>query len=308
MRTVQLLTRAYEKAKVMEIDENSKYIIFSDCHRGNGSMNDEFSRNENTYLYALNYYYNKGYTYIEAGDGDELWEHKFGHIKKAHAGVFSRIRKFHEENRFILLYGNHNIFLRKNDYVRKNYDTFYDHYDEAEYNLLRGIEPEEALVLKLPKNRQEVFIVHGHQGDFLNDQLWPFAMFSLKYFWRFFHSFGIRNPASPVKNVHKQHKIEKNYKKWIAEKKTMLICGHTHRVKYPKPDELPYFNTGCCVYPRRITGIEIAGGNILLIQWRTVPDAEGIMRVKRKVLRGPEPLEQFDIRREKPSDGSVDSK
>jgi len=296
LNTVNLLTKAYQNAKLEMIDEKSKYILFSDCHRGNGSISDEFSRNENTYLYALKHYFDEGYTYIEAGDGDELWEHKFGHIKKAHAGVFSRIRKFHEDGRFIMIYGNHNIFLEKKKYVRKNYETFYDHYYEVENNLLKGIEPQEALVLKVEKTGQEIFIVHGHQGDLLNDQFWPFAMFSLKYFWRFFHSCGIRSPASPVKNVHKQHKIERNYNKWIDENKKMLICGHTHRVKYPKEGELPYFNTGCCVYPRRITGIEIAEGKIMLIQWRTVPDTEGVLRVQRKVLRGPEPLEKFDIR------------
>ena len=296
MNTVNLLTKAYENAKVEMIDEKSKFIFFSDCHRGNGSMSDEFSRNENTYLYALKRYFDEGYTYVEVGDGDELWEHKFGHIKKAHAGVFSRIRKFHEDGRFIMIYGNHNIFLRKNGYVRKNYDTFYDYYEEVEHRLLKGIEPQEALLLKVEKTEQEIFVVHGHQGDFLNDQFWRFAMFSLKYFWRFLHSFGIRSPASPVKNIHKQHKIERNYNKWIKEHKKMLICGHTHRVKYPKQGELPYFNTGCCVFPRRITGIEIAEGNILLIQWRTVPDSEGVLRVQRKVLRGPEPLEKFDIR------------
>ena len=296
LNTDKRLTEAYKNAKVEMIDQDSKYIFFSDLHRGNGSMSDEFSRNENTYLYALKRYFDEGFTYVEVGDGDELWEHKFGHIKKAHNGVFNRIKKFHDENRFIMLYGNHNIFLKNDKYVRKNYDTFYDHYEEEEYKLLKDIEPQEAIVLKAQETGQEIFVVHGHQGDFFNDQLWGFAMLLLKYFWRFFHSFGIRSPASPVKNAHKQHKIEKNYNKWIEDHKTLLICGHTHRAKFPKRGQLPYFNTGCCVYPRRITGIEIVHGKILLVQWRTFPDPEGVLKVQRKVLKGPEPLEKFNLR------------
>lgn len=121
-------------------------------------------------------------------------------------------------------------------------------------------------------------------------------MLSLKYFWRFLHAFGIQNPASPVKNALKRHKIEKNYNKWIKQFKMMLLCGHTHRAKFPKNNELPYFNMGCCVYPTRITALEIVDGNIALVQWRTLPNQEGILQVKREIVQGPEPIEKFDIR------------
>jgi len=45
-------------------------MFFSDCHRSNGSHSDEFTKNRNTYLFALEYYYKNGFTYVEAGDGD----------------------------------------------------------------------------------------------------------------------------------------------------------------------------------------------------------------------------------------------
>jgi hypothetical protein len=74
MKTEQRLTRAYKKAKIEYFDNQSKYVFFSDVHRGDDSVSDEFARNQNIYLHALNYYYKEGYVYIEAGDGDELWE------------------------------------------------------------------------------------------------------------------------------------------------------------------------------------------------------------------------------------------
>ncbi len=121
-------------------------------------------------------------------------------------------------------------------------------------------------------------------------------MLSLKFFWRFLHGFGIRNPSSPIKNVSKRHKIEKNFNKWIKKNKMMLICGHTHRFKYPKDKELPYFNSGCCVYPTFITAIELTEGQVQLVRWSIKVNPDGGLTIEKEVMRGPEPIEEFDIR------------
>ena len=110
------------------------------------------------------------------------------------------------------------------------------------------------------------------------------------------HSFGIRNPASPVKNNFKRHKIERNFCKWIEKNKLMLICGHTHRFKFPKEGELPYFNTGCCIYPTIITGIEIFQGSVQIVRWKTMVTDDGYLKVDKMVLRGPQQLKKFDMR------------
>ena len=236
MRTNHRLMEAYKNARVESIDQNSKYIFFSDCHRGDGSPSDEFTKNQIIYLYALEYYYKNGFVYVEAGDGDELWEHKrFKDIKIAHHDVFEAFKKFNSENRLIMLYGNHNIYLKDENYVKKNLHEFYDDYKASCDEFLKGIQPCGALLLKNQETGLEFLTVHGHQGDFTNDQLWFFTMLSVKYFWRFMHSFGLKNPASPVKNAYKRHKIEKNYVQWIKRHRTALICGHTHRFKFPRP-------------------------------------------------------------------------
>jgi UDP-2,3-diacylglucosamine pyrophosphatase LpxH len=295
------LDEAYKNARVQHFDETSKYIFFSDCHRGTGSPSDDFTRNRIIYLYALEYYYDRGFIYVEAGDGDELWENpSFEKNKMAHFEVYETIKKFYVRDRLIMIYGNHNIMLRDQKFLEKNYYTYYDEYNSRSNDFLYGIKPVEALLLKNSKTGQEILTVHGHQGDLANDQLWPLVMFSTRYFWRYLHSFGIRNPASPVKNINKRHKIERNYKKWIWKSKIMLICGHTHRFKYPGDDELPYFNTGCCVYPTTITGIEIEDGNILLVRWMVLAGEDGVLRVTRKILGGPNPIEKYDLRKKPP--------
>lgn len=296
MRTIQRLNKAYENAKIESFNNESRYVFLSDCHRGDGSHYDEFTKNQNVFIHALNYYYKNNYVYVEVGDGDELWEQpRFTYIKNAHYDVFEVLKKFFYHDRMRIIYGNHNIYLKNKDYVKDNYYRYYNQYREQTYDFLKGLEPIESLLLKHEETNQEIFLVHGHQGDFANDHIWFLTMLSVKYFWRYMHALGIKSPASPVKNTFKRHKIEKNYNKWIDINRKVLICGHTHRFKFPKTGELPYFNTGCCTYPTSITAIELDSGSISIVSWKMRVNREGLLQARRKVIRGPESIEKFDL-------------
>lgn len=296
MKTVSRLTQAYDEAKIIPFNKDSKYIFFSDTHRGNDSVSDEFTRNQHIFLHALNYYYNRDYTYVEVGDGDELWEHpQFKHIRLAHKDVFKVMKKFYDDDRLLLLYGNHNIYLKSQKYVEENLYCFYDEYEEKDIDLFPGITPHESIVLRSEDTGQEILVLHGHQGDLMNDKLWRVSMFFSRYFWRFMHVVGFKNPSSPAVNLYKRHRVEKRYSKWIEKHKTMLICGHTHRPRFPKHNELPYFNTGCCTNTRGMPGIEIINNEILMVDWRVYADDDGVMHIKRSVVRGPEPLERYEM-------------
>lgn len=294
MFTNKRLHNAYVHAKLQYIDKDSKYIFFSDMHRGDDSVSDQFARNQNVLLHALDYYYYNGYTYVEVGDGDELWEYTdFRHIRLAHSDIFLVMKKFFDAGRLFILYGNHNIFLKKKSFVKKYFYTFYDEYKQRLHNLFNGIKPYEALVLREKDTGQEIFVVHGHQGDLMNDQLWFLAMILMRYFWKYLHVVGFQNPASPAKNLYKRHKIEKNYKCWIRKSKKILICGHTHRPKFPKAKELPYFNTGCCIHSKGITGIELVDGKIVMVDWRIKANKDGVLQIVRTEMRGPEPISKY---------------
>lgn len=73
MSSENRLNRAYENAKTIPFDDTSKFILFSDCHRGDNSFADDFANNRNIYYHALKFYYSEGFDYCELGDGDELW-------------------------------------------------------------------------------------------------------------------------------------------------------------------------------------------------------------------------------------------
>ena len=72
MSSASRLDKAYKNAKRITFNDTSKFILFSDCHRGDNSFADDFANNRNIYFHALKHYYNKGcllYTSPSPRDG-----------------------------------------------------------------------------------------------------------------------------------------------------------------------------------------------------------------------------------------------
>ena len=294
MSTAKRLTTVYKKSKVIPFDNNSKIIFFSDCHRGNGSWADNFISNKNLFNHALNYYYDRGFTYIEVGDGDELWENRsMAEIIQSHEDTFRIMHKFHLDNRLYMIYGNHDAAKSGPKYRRSRFYRYYSYRDKEYVNLFENPEVHEGLVLKHTPTNKDILVVHGHQGDLINDRLWRLARFLVRYVWKPLETIGIKNPTSPARNHTRKGTIERNIINWVKSNQRMVIAGHTHRPMFPRDGDAPYFNAGCCVHPNFITGIEIQEGEIALISWFVATDHYGVLRVTREVVAGPEKLENF---------------
>ena len=294
MRTISRLNTAFHNAFPMPFDDDSKLVFFSDVHRGMDGLADEFARNKHIYNYALEYYNNNEFTYVEVGDGDEISESKnFQLIHNAHKETFDALKDFHNDERMVLIWGNHDMQRSRPGYAEENYFTTKDEYTEIEEDLFPDVNMHPSVVLKHRKTGQEIFVVHGHQGDLLNDQLWRLSYLTIRFFWRYLHIAGVRYAASPAKNRTKRHRIEKNISKWTDRTGIMVVCGHTHRPKFPSPKEPAYFNCGCCIHPRGIQCIEIVYGKIYLVSWEMSNKKDGALFIKRKVMKGPEPIIAF---------------
>lgn len=294
MQTRKRLDNVFRDAFPVPFDDTSKYVFFGDVHRGDDSLSDEFGRNRHIYDHALDFYYQYGCTYVEVGDGDELLEQpKYKHIYTAHVTTFAMLKQFYDDGRLIMLYGNHNRQLRNPKYIESNLYRTHDEFSETHEDLFPGINVHEALILKHRTTGQEIFVVHGHQGDFINDQLWFLSFFTIRYFWRFMHILGVKYAASPSRNLNRRHKVEKNFNRWNLQHDIMLICGHTHRPKFPKLGEPAYFNTGCCIHPRGINCLELVCGQVTLVSWRTHSKKDGTLFVKRSIIQGPEPITKY---------------
>ena len=277
------LTKVFELAEEVPFDDSDKFILFSDCHRGDNSWADEFTHNHNLFLHALQHYYSKEFTYIEVGDGDELWENtRFEDIRQAHSNIFCQMQKFHQKKRLYLIWGNHDIERQDKKTVEKTLHRYYDKSTKKYESLFEGIKLYEGLILRYSCTNNKIFLVHGHQVDLFNDRLWPLNWFLHRYFWKYIQLFGIRNPASPAKYFNRAKNIEEKLKRWAKNKNQILIAGHTHSYSFADP---PYFNIGSCVYPRCITGIEIENGQIRLIEWGVkVKEEDGTLYAKKRVL------------------------
>ncbi|MGB5430717.1 metallophosphoesterase [Eudoraea sp.] len=289
------LTNAYNRAKTITFDDSSKFILFSDCHRGDNSFADEFANNRNIYYHALKHYFNNGFQYCELGDGDELWENlTFEPIFEAHKNIYMLMKRFHEENRLHMIYGNHDMVYRNPEYVKRNLYTYFEPKDEKEAALLDQLQFHEALILKHRESGQELFLTHGHQADFMNYHGWRFNRFLVRILWKPLQVWGIADPTSPAKNNRELIKVERRIKKWILRNNLKItVMGHTHRPRFPEPGDIPLFNDGSCVHPRSITGIEIEDGLISLIKWQIATKEDGTLQIVRVLLEGPQKLVDY---------------
>ncbi|MFT5755250.1 MAG: putative phosphodiesterase, partial [Flavobacterium sp.] len=269
----------------------SKFILFSDCHRGDSSFADDFANNRNIYYHALQHYFKEGYSYIELGDGDELWENMFfKDVFEANKNVYLLMQKFYTENRLHLIFGNHDFVYKNPNTVKRLLSEYFDPKEGKKIPLFPNIKFEEAIILEHQESNQELFLTHGHQADFMNYVGWKFNRFLVRVLWKPLQVWGIKDPTSPAKNYVELVKVERRIKKWIADNGNKItITGHTHRPRFPSPGEnaLHYFNDGSCVHPRSITGIEIEAGTISLIKWQIDTKEDGTLQIVRELLEGP---------------------
>jgi UDP-2,3-diacylglucosamine pyrophosphatase LpxH len=270
------LDRVLETAAEIQFDDISKIVLLSDVHRGDKSDNDEFAPNEALFMHALRHYYQDGFTYIELGDGDDVWQAgRFSAIQQAYPQVFKLLRQFRRQNRLHLILGNHEIQGREYRRVQKG-----------------DLAAEEGLVLRHRRTGQRLFVVHGHQMDVWCDQLAAIGRPAVRLIYTALNLLGFeaRDVSAPPSRANgtliqklsqwyrnQQEKLTQELANWARNKRQLVITGHTHLPRFATDRREPYFNTGCCVNPGYLTGIEIQNGSIGLVKW-LVTGAQGYER------------------------------
>lgn len=260
----QRINNAFVCAPILPLTRSTKYALISDCHRGIGTWNDNFLKNRHLYLAALQYYYQNGFTYIELGDGDELWENrKPEQIVSMHEDVFSLLSLYFKAKRLYMIYGNHDMIKKK----WKLFDdmTFY-----------------EGIILS-SKSLPSIYLTHGHQASLLNSTFWRLSRFMVRYLWTPLERYGVLDPTSAAKNNTVKNKTEKKLSLWAESEHRILMTGHTHRPMMGS-NSSPYFNTGSCIHPSYITCIEICGERITLVRWSISTRKDYSLYVSRDVM------------------------
>ena len=98
--------------------------------------------------------------------------------------------------------------------------------------------------------------------------------------------FGFSDVTSPAKNHKARIRVDKRFINCVKRTGIPVIIGHTHRPIFPKKGQVSYFNSGSCIHPKGISGIEISENNINLVKW-SMSSGKEKQNIERKVMGGP---------------------
>lgn len=292
------LNKAYRIAKIgsLELDE-AKFVFLSDQHKGTGDDADDFLASVTSYSDALGYYFDAGYTLLVVGDAEELWEDTPAAVLRTYPEILELENKFHEAGRYMRFWGNHDDEWRNRDQVKRHLGKFFKD--------LSIRESQRLTVFDRGSDLGEIFIVHGHQGLFFADRFGWLSHLFVRFIWRPIQRIFNIKKNTPATDWRLRHRHDIAMYNWaVGVERLILIAGHTHHPIFPFPErtkrlaeeleairelsldpeqlaaaeadlrfaqaqEIPsYFNTGCCCFSDgRITGIEIASGEIRLLRF-----------------------------------------
>ena len=149
----------------------------------------------------LENYYENGFTYIELGDGEELWENRrVKNIIEANIDVYMLLKKFYDNERLYFLWGNHDIIKSNKIYANDKFSKYYNKKTNLKEELFGDVNIHEALVLQSKNFKGDIFLLHGHQVDFFNCGLWPLARFLARHLWKPMEYLGVQDPTRPRNN------------------------------------------------------------------------------------------------------------
>lgn len=223
-RMSRKFNRIYKDAKKQENRipinfETDRFVLFSDHHKGDASPADDFKKNAELYNIALSFYKDKGYSLIVLGDNEELWENQFEQILHPYRKTIQQEIEMAPETpdkKKIRIWGNHDkeVTLRR---FKKRSQKWKD-------NVLENVEHREGLCLG-----EHIFLIHGHQGRFFEDQAWKLSRLAVHFIWKTVQKLLHIGVDGPAENFRIRDDLELNYYRWAKKNKVLLICGHTHR-------------------------------------------------------------------------------
>lgn len=275
------MERLLAKTVCIPLQSEKSYVFMSDCHRGDGNWNDNFANNKTIYLAALKEYYEQGFTYLELGDGDELWENRnMEEILEKHGEVFALLKQFYCKGRLYMLYGNHDLMKCRGLLL-----PCFPDIPVYESILMKAHAEADGCLTTGGHCGEGLLLIHGHQGDLCNERLWYLTRFLVRYFWRPLEQLGVKDPTSAAKNYRKKERVERRMAEWARKNRQILIAGHTHRPFFSEQGW--YFNCGSGVHPHAVTALELVRGSLTLVKWRELPDNNRYVRVEKEILGGP---------------------
>ena len=212
-----------ERIRRLNLTPGIKLVCMSDTHRGDGSGADDFAQNSLIYRCALEHYLENGFTYIELGDAEELWENdNFDQIYITHTSVYELLAKFHDpdptKTRYLKVWGNHDLYWKDNEAVYRT--------------LFPGIEIHEGIMLEpgLREGGGEAFggailLLHGHQADTkCSGEIAVFSKFFVHNFWPDLQRCGVKDPTRAALNPGLCNEVDKRLHEWASRNDQGIVA------------------------------------------------------------------------------------
>ena len=200
------LDRLYDRAPVVKLGAGDGLAVFSDLHLGNGGRDDDFARNAELYLAALETYYApQGFMLALNGDIEELARFPLASIVRRWSEVYRVWRTFADRGALFKLAGNHDLVLLR----RRSADLPFP--------------VGEALRLEIGGKR--LWLFHGHQTSRWN---WAFQTLGAVLLRWLLHPLGIGN-YTVARSSRRRFKVERRAYLHARARKMAACIGHTHR-------------------------------------------------------------------------------
>lgn len=122
-----------------------------------------------------------------------------------------------------MIYGNHDIEKRNPHMLKKYLYNYYDEKQNCKEKLFENIEVYESLILEYQD--EGIFLIHGHQVDFINSNLWRLSRFFIRTIWRKLEFIGIKDPTKSAKKYTVSESVEKNFKNGVKRSINYLLRG-----------------------------------------------------------------------------------
>lgn len=201
-------------------------MIFSDHHKGSGDNADDFRQCEMAYHAGLGYYLESGFTLVNLGDIEELWENRHQPVLETYPWTLRLENEFHKAGRYWRFWGNHDDLWRDRTQVSKYLDKFF-----------KDIEIQESVHLIVKKGANELgelYLAHGHQGSLVSDRFGWLSRIFVRYVWRPIQRATNIRTSTPAADWRLRHRHDIAMYNWVVEKeRILLIAGHTHHPVFP---------------------------------------------------------------------------
>jgi UDP-2,3-diacylglucosamine pyrophosphatase LpxH len=218
-----VLERAKSEARELHLEKTS-LIVFSDLHRGIRNRADDFAAAEEAYLRALQHYHAAGYTLLILGDAEELWQERPEKVLSSYKECLALERRFHENDRYLRLWGNHDDLWESPEAVREHLQPQFGK---------KPLHLYESLLFRVYRDKQELgelLFLHGHQGSKKSDRWSGVLRVAIRYLYRPFQRLTGLSLDTPSKNPRLREEHNKTLQAWAARhERLVLVAGHTHR-------------------------------------------------------------------------------